>query len=173
MFREGPPLTLLVDLKSDATNTYLALRPLLQRYETMLTTFHPGRTVTNAVTVILSGNRPRGLMEAEISRLAGYDGRLEDLQSDASPHFIPLVSDNWTRHFAWRAHAGAGDFPAIERRKLRDIVRLAHQQGRRIRWWGTSDNAAVWKEMRDAGVDLINTDDLPGLQRFLLSAGKD
>lgn len=173
VFRAGPPLTLLVDVKSDATNTYLALRPLLQRYQTMLTTFHRDRTATNAVIVILSGNRPRGLMEAEPSRLAAYDGRLEDLKSGASPHFIPLVSDNWSRHFAWRAGAGGEDISEAEQRKLRDFVQLAHQQGRRIRWWGAADNAKVWRKMKNAEVDLINTDDLPGLQSFLLSAGKE
>ena len=29
------------------------------------------------------------------------------------------------------------------------------------------EKIAVWRELQAAGVDLINTDDLPGLQRFL------
>ena len=167
VFRSGPTFTLMVDLKSDATNTYVALRPVLERYKSLLTHFSITRTQTNAITVILSGNRPRGLMAAEDSRLAAYDGRLEDLDTDASVHLIPLVSDNWTRHFSWRARAEEGPLPAEQRRKLKTFVERAHQQGRRIRWWGAPDHAAGWTELAEAGVDLINTDDLRGLSTFL------
>jgi glycerophosphoryl diester phosphodiesterase len=166
VYRGGPPFTLLVDVKSDATNTYVALREALKRYDRMLTRFYPDRTGTNAVTVIISGNRARGLMVSETDRLAAYDGRLADLDGADSPHLIPLVSDNWTQHFRWR---GEGPMPAAERMKLKQLVERTHQQGRRLRWWGTPDTAAMWVELRRAGVDLINADDLAGLQEFLLS----
>src|SRR6185436_1773022 len=55
VFRAGPPFTLMVDVKSDATNTYRALRAVLQDYRSILTQFEPDRTVTNAVTVVISG----------------------------------------------------------------------------------------------------------------------
>jgi glycerophosphoryl diester phosphodiesterase len=166
VFRSGQSFTLMVDLKSDATNTYVALRPVLERYQSMLTRFSSTQTQTNAVMVILSGNRPRGLMAAEPSRLAAYDGRLEDLDTDASIHLIPLVSDNWTRHFSWGARTGEGPFPSEQRRKLTALVERTHRQGRRIRWWGAPDNSTGWSELESAGVDLINTDDLQGLQKF-------
>ena len=34
---------------------------------------------------------------------------------------------------------------------------------------GTPDDPAVWRELVAAGVDLLNADDLPGLERFLRS----
>jgi hypothetical protein len=37
-----------------------------------------------------------------------------------------------------------------------------------LRLWGTPDAPAMWKELRDAGVDLINTDKLPELRSFLM-----
>lgn len=33
---------------------------------------------------------------------------------------------------------------------------------------GARDNPVVWREQFDAGVDLINTDNLEGLRKFLL-----
>ncbi|MFM7215674.1 MAG: hypothetical protein ACKO3H_12440 [Verrucomicrobiota bacterium] len=51
-------------------------------------------------------------------------------------------------------------------------MRRAHEQGRRIRFWGARDNPVVWKEQFDAGVDLINTDKLEGLREFLLRQGR-
>ena len=64
--------------------------------------------------------------------------------------------------------------PGQERRMLRDIVERAHLEGRRICFWATPDNPsterdAVWLELLAADVDLINTDDLQGLQRFLVA----
>jgi hypothetical protein len=166
VYRDGPPFTLLVDVKSDATNTYVALREVLKRYDRMLTRFYPDRTATNAVTVIISGNRARGLMVSETNQLAAYDGRLADLDGTDSPHLIPLISDNWTQHFRWR---GEGPMPEAERMKLKQLVERTHQQSRRLRLWGTPDTAAMWAELRRTGVDLINADDLAGLQEFLLS----
>ena len=55
----------------------------------------------------------------------------------------------------------------VQREKLRGLVKTAHSQGRRIRFWGTPDRPAVWRELHDAGVDLIGTDDLGKLAGFL------
>lgn len=166
VFPQGPPFTLLIDVKSDATNTYLALREALRAYEKILTRFQPDRTLTNAITVVISGNRARGLMAAERERLAGYDGRLDDLDAPASPQFIPLVSDNWALHFRWRAKPEEGPLSAAERSKLRGLVARAHAQQRRIRFWGAPNTESAWTELNGAGVDLINTDDLAGLAAF-------
>ena len=49
----------------------------------------------------------------------------------------------------------------------------ARESCRLIRLWATpdlpgKDRDAIWTELVDAGVDLINTDDLDGLRVFLL-----
>src|SRR5262249_14736098 len=102
VFRGGPTVTLLVAVKSGATNTYPALRKVLREYEPMLTRFRTDQTETNAVTVIISGNRSRSLMEGDSMRLSAFDGRLADLGSQVSPHFMPWISDNWAQHFNWK-----------------------------------------------------------------------
>jgi hypothetical protein len=170
VYRGGPACTLLVDVKSDATNTYVVLREVLRGYDRMLTRFSPDRTATNAVTAIISGNRARDLMASETDRLAAYDGRLVDLDGTDSAHLIPLISDNWAQHFRWR---GDGPMPDVERMKLKQLVDRTHQQGRRLRLWATPDTTAMWAELRRAGVDLINADNLAGLQEFLLSPRED
>src|SRR5262245_21073785 len=92
VYRNGPSLTLLVDVKSDPEKTYAALRDVLKEYADMLTKFYPDRTETNAITVIISGNRARRTMSEEKVRFAAYDGRLEDLDGSDSRNFIPLIS---------------------------------------------------------------------------------
>jgi hypothetical protein len=156
---------LLIDIKSEAEPTYELLREVLAEYEDMLTTFTPESTNLGAITVIISGNRPKTVMENEDFRYAAMDGRLEDLKTDINPNLIPLISDNWKKHFSWQ---GNGPMPEEERLKLREIVNSAHEQGVKIRFWATPDGPDVWEELLAADVDLINTDDLGGLQKFLM-----
>ena len=78
---------------------------------------------------------------------------------------MPLISDNWSKHFRWQ---GKGPMSTAGKKKLRQIVEKVHRASRRVRFWATPENTAVWNELYDAGVDLINTDDLDALQRFLL-----
>ena len=159
------PVILLIDLKSDAEATYRALRKRLASYEAMFTRFTPEGVDPGPVLAVISGNRPRASMEAETVRWAAYDGRLEDLSADslAPASFIPLVSSHW--YAVTRGEAGLTD---EARTRLDGWVKRAHQQGRKLRFWGTPDTPAVWQVLYDAGVDLINTDDLAGLRRFLL-----
>jgi hypothetical protein len=168
IFREGGTLTLLIDFKSEGDTTYDALKQILAKYSDVLTIFDGDEIHTNAITVILSGNRPREKLLTQKKRFAAFDGRVTDLGQNHPVSFMPLVSDNWNNHFTWK---GNGPCPENERTKLKKLVQQAHSENRRIRLWATPDKKDVWRELRDAGVDLINTDDLAGLAAFL-AAGK-
>jgi len=166
VYRHGPEVMLLIDVKSDAGDTYIALREVLKEYAGVLTVFRSGSTETNAVTVIISGNRDRAAMANETVRYAALDGRLEDLDSTESSHFIPLVSESWTKLFKWR---GTGPMAEEEKQELLETVTKAHAQGRKVRFWATPDKPEVWNELLNGGVDLLNADDLAGLQKYLLN----
>lgn len=160
----GPEFTLLIDLKSDWKITYPALRQVLVNYADMLSTFRDGAKRTNAVMIIISGSRDRKMFDGEATRYAAFDGELSDLDAYPSADFAPWISARWGGSFSWR---GAGAMPDTEMEKLRDIVNRAHKQRRRVRFWGAPDNPNSWQTLRTAGVDVINTDDLAGLQSFL------
>lgn len=166
-----PRFVLLIDLKSAAEPTYLRLHETLAEYADLVTSFGPDGRKDRAVLVIVSGNRPFELMPSQEIRYAGYDGRLTDLDSDASADLVPMISDHWGRNFTW---LGDGPMPDQERRKLRHIVETAHEKGRLVRFWATPDRPspardALWRQLLSVGVDLLNTDDLEGLQKFLLA----
>lgn len=163
--------TLLIDIKSEAVSTYLALHERLRKYQRVFTRFGPGGVKDGAVTAIVSGNRPIELMRSQRVRYAGVDGRMPDLGVETSQTFMPLISDNWTNHFTWM---GVGPMPENERQKLQMIVATAHEHGQRVRFWATPDEPgeateAIWHELLDAEVDYLNTDHLDELQDFLLT----
>jgi hypothetical protein len=162
----GPEFTLLVDLKTKWQTTYPVLREILTHYAGMLTTFRDGTTKTNAILVIITGNRSRQMFAGESIRYAALDGSLADLNSDVPAAVIPWISSDWARDFKWR---GKGSMPEAEKLKLEKIVAKAHREGRRVRFWGAPDQSVFWRAMLANGVDLINTDDLAGAQKFLLS----
>ncbi len=154
---------LLIDFKGDPKETYRILQTLFAKYSNMLSVVENGRFRERAVTVVLTGNRPK-LDPGESPRYAGLDGRLTDIDSHVPADFMPMISDNWTAHFHWH---GTGPLPAGERAKLLEIVKKAHASGRVVRFWETPENEDVWRELRSADVDLINTDQLARLARFL------
>ena len=170
VYPNGPQFTLFIDIKTEAVATYKVLSKMLAEYESIFTTFDSNGRTDKAVVAIVSGNRHASLMESEAIRYAGCDGRLEDLESDAPATLIPIISDNWTKHFSFN---GTGSMSAKERQKLRKIVETAHKKGQRVRFWATPDRPSparqtLWRELLSNGVDLLNTDDLKGLQQFLL-----
>jgi len=167
VYRDGPTLYLLIDVKTEAKATYQALHPVLARYADLLSVCDNGKFEQKAVTVVVTGNRAPELLAAQTVRYAGIDGRLSDLDSNVPAHQMPWISDRWTAHFRWQ---GEGPMPAEERAKLQQLVQKAHQHGRRLRFWATPELPAFWRELRSAGVDLINTDKLAELQRLLLEA---
>lgn len=164
VYGDGKPFHLLVDLKSAGVPTYRALAEVLARYADLLSVVRNGKLDPKALSVTVSGDRPRELMAAESVRYAGYDGRVSDLDSAEPADFMPLVSDSWGSQFRWRGQGPLGD---AERAKLLELVSKAHAKGRKIRFWAAPDRSDAWRELHAAGVDLINTDDLEGLARFL------
>src|SRR5688572_16466467 len=169
VYGDGERFLLLIDIKSDGEATYARLGDVLKGFNDMLTRATDGSVVPGAVTAIISGNRPRATMEGEAQRYAFYDGRLSDLEGGPDAAFMPLVSDNWTRHYSWD---GSGEMPADERKKLDEIVAAAHAKGYALRFWATPDQPgpardALWQTLSNAGVDFINTNDLAGLAAFL------
>jgi hypothetical protein len=164
VYGDGKPFHLLVDLKSAGVPTYRALAEVLACYADLLSVVRNGKLEPKALSVTVSGDRPRELMAAESVRYAGYDGRVSDLDSDEPADFMPLVSDSWGSQFRWRGQGPLGD---AERAKLLELVSKAHAKGRKIRFWAAPDRSDAWRELHAAGVDLINTDDLEGLARFL------
>jgi hypothetical protein len=153
---------LMLDFKSDGEESYAVLQRMLEPYREMLTVYHADRVEEGAVTLVISGRRPDEVLRAQETRYAGIDGRLGDLGED-HPTLWPMISDSFASHFEWRG----GRMDPLERERLARYVARAHARGRRLRFYAAPDREDAWELLLNAGVDLINTDHLEALRRFL------
>ena len=169
IYRDGPVCWLFIDLKTEADATYNRLHEILAGYSDLITRFEGNRVTTNAITVVVSGNSPRELMAAQKVRYATLDGRAPDLEVEAVLNLIQIISDRWGKFFKWRGVDAMSD---AELARLKAMVAKAHAQGYKLRLWGAPDTVPSWQTQYDAGVDLINTDNHAGMQKFLISQTK-
>ena len=165
IYPQGPAFYLMIDFKSEAESTYVALRNLLRDYREMLTEYGSKGLQHRSVTVVISGNRPTETLAREQLRYAFIDGRLSDLEKNERPvSLIPWISENWRNHFNWD---GRGEFTSTEKVKLNQWIEKAHVQGRKVRFWATPETVDFWKTAYEAKLDFINTDKLKRLQLVL------
>ncbi len=163
------PLQLMVDIKTDATETYAALKTYLAPYRCLLTSFEDGVKTERAVTIFLSGNRPVEQILTEKNTLTALDGRIEDLGKGIPPDLMPMVSERFSNIFGW-------EILGQERTEnqwltLHRLARLAHAEGKKLRLWASPEEEAVWEKLLTAGCDVINTDQLERLRLYLERRG--
>jgi hypothetical protein len=162
-------IILLIELKSDASRTYLALNQLLYQYRNILTKWENGKITQRAITVIITGNKPYKELQKQNQRFAFIDQSLLSLNDSTSNLVCPLASTKYSNVLSW---IGKGEIPENEKKKLIDLVVLAHSQKKKVRLWASPENKKVWKELLNCGVDLINTNELENLKEFLIANGK-
>ncbi len=171
VYGNGEEVILFIDIKDDGLKTYQLLHKILEGHKKDLTFFENGIKKTGSILVVVSGNRPIEFMQAQKIRYAGFDGRLENLDSDISPDLMPIVSDNWPKYFKWD---GTGKMPKPEKQKLAELSKKAKQKGYLLRFWGTPDRTteqriAAWTELKKVKVGLIGADNLKELQQFFIN----
>jgi hypothetical protein len=160
------PVTLMIDVKTDAKKTYAELKKLLDKYKPILSSYDTGKVTMRAVTIVLSGNKPFDDIKAEKSRLAFIDEDLRKVARDTVANVAQMASCKYSKLLKWK---GNGTISPREKQRLCNYVTLAHKNGDQVRLWASPDNKAVWKEILSCGVDLINTDKLVALKDFLVS----
>ena len=161
------PIILMIDIKTDANKTYNALMPLLEKYKSILSGIEDGKMVYRAVTVVLSGHKPYGLIENEKSRYAFIDEDLRKVQRDSTfgySNVFTMASCKYSNLMKWD---GRGHISNAEQTKLMAFVAMAHKLGTKVRLWASPEKKAVWDELLHCGVDLINTDHLVALKDYL------
>lgn len=160
------PITVMIDIKSNANKTYQAIAQLLDKYKSILSSYENGEIVLRNVTIILTGHKPKDLLEKNENRLVFIDDNLKNLGKDTCNFLYKTASCKYNDLLNWK---GRGPMPDLDRQRLEYYVTRAHNKGRKVRLWGSPENKIVWAELLKCNVDLINTDKLSALRSFLIS----
>jgi hypothetical protein len=162
------PFTVIVEAGGPADTDLLdRLEDALVPYADLLTAAVGGTVRYGPVQVLLTG-APRRALETRPDRLYFAEGTLNDVGRDVPTDVVPVVAE----HVAWRlGWDGRDEIAAEERYLLRSLVRAAHMEGKRVRFYGVPPRHAVrrafWTELHSAGADLISAENLGALRRFL------
>lgn len=156
---------LWIDIKIYPNQTYRELRDLLYPFREMLNYYENGKFHKGKVTVILSGDRPFEALQNDSLQLMTLDGRPSDLAKNYPSHLMPFISE----------HAGkvaeVEDYSQVDEAaflKISNFIKATHDQGKKARLWATPEDENLWIKLLEMDIDLINTDKLSKLQRFLL-----
>ena len=158
------PLFLLIDIKTEGEATFEVLNDQLYDYRNLFIHTAYGEKQDGAVLAVISGNRPIEAIQNAKVRMAAIDGRPEDLGKGYSNELMPLISQRYSKVIKWK---GDGEIKPKELAKLKSLADAAHAEGKLLRLWASPEDEKVWKVLLDAGVDLINTDEVKRLKRFL------
>lgn len=164
------PIILLIDIKTNASKTYSALKQLLEKYKSVLTIYENGIITNGAITIVLTGNKPYDNIKNENKRFAFIDDNLLNLNTENKTAIFLMASTKYSNLMKWK---GRGVIPKEQKQKLIDLVNLAHQQGKKVRLWASPENTVVWEELLNCGVDFINTDELVKFKQFLTQPTKE
>jgi glycerophosphoryl diester phosphodiesterase len=155
----NPPITLMIDIKSEPEKTWQALTHLLHRYESLLSYYENGTLYKRAVTIVITGHKPVRTIKSLDCRYVFIDEDLIQMAKEKNPaNLFPIASCRYSR---------------IDKQTLCRYVQIAHQNGKIVRLWASPENTMVWKELLSCGVDLINTNKLVELKTFLLNRHTD
>ncbi len=141
---------LVIDVKDDPAEVLPMLLTMLKAH---LDVFNR-RSNAQAIQVIISGNRPKITAYLDYPLLQ-FDGRPSEVYDTETLQKVALISDNFQSYSQWD---GTGDIPKMDRDKLKRVIKRAHSDNKPFRFWAIPDMPNGWKQLKKAGVDIINTD---------------
>lgn len=160
---------LMIDIKTDAEETYLLLNKKLRPYQSWIR-HSKNQDPEGKITVFISGNRPIQTVIKDEQRLVSLDGRPEDLGKGYDTEIMPIISQSYNLYSEWK---GEGEMPGSDREKIRSLAEKVHQEGKKLRLWGYADNPNIWDTLLELGVDIINADNLDMLQDYFSQKEKE
>jgi alkaline phosphatase len=147
------PLKLVIDVKSEPIATLNEIVRQLNVYPDVFNDQSP-------IKIVISGKRPRPCDWDKYPNFIFFDGRPNELYSDAQWQRVGMMSANFKHYTRFLV----GNYKT---RKLKTTIQTAHDKGKIVRFWKTHDKERTWERLTKLGVDVINTDKPLRLKLFL------
>jgi alkaline phosphatase len=149
-------VTLMIDLKTNGAATMDVLTKTLERYPALL--------ACDGLWITLSGDYPPPSEWKKYPDYITFDGRPNVDYTQDQVNRIKLISTSFATVSRWN---GKGEIPSKDTEKIRQTVDWAHRLGKPMRFWASPDFANAWEKFGKAGVDILNSDNIDELSRYL------
>ena len=159
-FDKKRKLNLLVDIKEDYK---VALAQLIGELEP-LKQYLSLPQQSKPLTIVISGNRPPPAEYKNYPSYIFFDDDLKLPHTPAEWERVALVSLPFNKISAWK---GEGEMVRRDKNLLRHTIDSVHSAGKPIRFWAAPDTEVSWKLQMKLHADLIGTDKVEELTKYL------
>ena len=122
------------------------------------------RVNPHAVQIFISGNRPPDTTFHTYPGTIQFDGLPGVKYHPADLKKVVEISTDFNLYSHWN---GKGEIQIKDAKILKKVIIAAHQEGKKIRFWGAPDTPDCWKTLIRLGADIINTDKVKACREFL------
>lgn len=149
-------LTLMVDLKTEGYSTMQELVRQLEKHSSLLSCL--------TLRVMVSGDVPPPDRWGDFPAFITFDGRPGISYTDEQLARIGMISSGFRQHIQWD---GRQELSASDRARILELIAAAHEKGKTFRFWATPDFPQAWQILLDLNFDVIVTDDVLSLARYI------
>jgi hypothetical protein len=164
---------LMIDVKTEADSSYTKLKTILNNYESIIAkVIGEKEEEDKPVKIVVTGHkgRPYNHILGEASSLMSIDGRFNELDKNISYKLMPYISENYKHYFSYK---GVGEPSIKDKKTVSEMVDKTHKEGKKLRFWASPDNEAVWRFLLDNKVDLVNVDSLQKFNKYITKRKND
>lgn len=155
-YPDNKPLTLMIDIKSEADATLKAMAQQLNAFPAIIS--------NKNIKIVISGNRPFSSKWMTYPQFIRFDGRLNENYTPEELSRIEIISADLKEITVWN---GKGVLTQADLHKMQSAIKKVHDLHKKIRFWGTHDNVNTWMTLMNLKVDLIGTDNVAELAEFI------
>ncbi len=148
-------LTIMLDLKKDGRDLIKILSEQLKPYKSEL----------KNVKIVLSGDMPKPNEFKNYDKMFFFDGRKDLVYTKKEFERVAFVSTSFLDFGKY--WAGKDSIPNETFQKIDLFVQEMHNKGKIVRLWGTPNTILGFETLQKLNVDIIGTDDLELLSKFL------
>jgi alkaline phosphatase len=157
---ESRNLSLLVDIKEDYKTVLPLLIKEVEGYEKYIST--PNNT--NRLTIVISGRHPPPNEYKNYPDFILFDDDLKLKHTPEEWNRVGLVSLPFNKISTWK---GEGNIIKKDKKAVRHKIDSVHSANKPIRFWAAPDTEDSWKLQMKLHADLIGTDKIDELGKFL------
>lgn len=154
---------LFLEVTSDSSTTYAALKKELEPYHAMLTSFEGSRKTKKPVRLVLSGKVPHQVIYSETVRRVFCEDMANKLDQSHDGTYCTVASLKMKKLFDWK---GEGTMPNMAYHSLGSYMKNAHKLGRWVRVYDLPEIPNAFDIIYEAGADYLEIKDLKSFSEY-------